>query len=209
MPGVRKLRISNPHRRRRRNRKKNVSEVLIMANPRRRRSRNSRRRSHRRKSNPFFGKKRHSFRRHRRSRNPVAGFSAVELAKLAGGAAVGVLGSTYLSQMVLGSNNVGATGALGQGAATLVIAYVANKFGAGKDITTGIAAGGIGATLLNLLNQYLGIGGGGVSGLGNPAGAAMLGEYNSAVINQPWGLSAPAAPAPAPSKGQQKFRMRG
>jgi hypothetical protein len=176
-----------------------------MANPhRRRRSRaKNYRRKRSRSMNPFG--KRHHFRRHRRSRNPVAGFSATELAKLAGGAAVGVLGSTYLSQMVLGSNNVGATGALGQGAATLVIAYVANKFGAGKEITTGIAAGGIGATLLNLLNQYLGIGGGGMSGLGNPAGAAMLGEYNPAVINQPWGLGAPpVAPTPV-AKGPRKI----
>ena len=159
-----------------------------MANPKRRRR--SRNRSHARRSrrrNPLFGKARtrRSYRHSRRRSNPgVAGFNTTELIKLASGAAVGVVGSKYLSQLALGSNNTGAMGAAAQGVATLALAWVGNKF-AGKDVATGIVAGGFGAIALALASTYLGTPGSSVSGLGDPLGAALLGDYVPGTIAVP------------------------
>src|SRR5271157_3903663 len=185
MPSVRRLRVSNPPRRRRsRNsrprRRKNIAEVLIVPNPKRHR-RSRRNRSHsrsRRRMNPF-GKRRMSFRRHSRRRNPgVAGFSTNELIKLAGGAAVGVVGSKYLAQLALGSNNSGATG---------------------------VAAGGFGASALALFQQYVGTGGN-MSGLGDPDMAAFLGDFKPGMLPVPanW-----AGLAPVVAAGQSTGRRRG
>lgn len=159
-----------------------------MANPKRhRRSRRRARTSNRRtRRNPFSGRTRVKRYRHSRRRsNPgVAGFNTTELIKLAGGAAVGVLGSKYLSQLALGSNNTGAMGAAAQGVATLALAWAANKF-AGKDVATGVVAGGFGAIALGLASTYLGTPGSSVSGLGDPFGAALLGDFVPGQISVP------------------------
>jgi hypothetical protein len=164
-----------------------------MANPRKRRNHRRHRASNRRRSNPFRATRVKRYRHSRRRSNPgVAGFSTTELIKLAGGAAVGVVGSKYLSQLALGGNNTGAMGAIGQGAATLVLAWLGNKFG-GKDVATGIVAGGGGAILASLLSQYVGAPGGSVSGLGDPLGAALLGDFVPGTIATPamWSALAP------------------
>jgi hypothetical protein len=140
-----------------------------------------------------------SFRRHRRSRNPgVAGFSTNELIKLAGGAAVGVVGSKYLAQMALGSNNSGAIGAAAQGVATLALAWAANKF-AGKDVATGVAAGGFGAIALQLFQQYVGTSAS-LNGMGDGDMRAFLGEYRAGSISSPGSFSAPMIVAAAPAR---------
>jgi hypothetical protein len=161
-----------------------------MANPKRRRHHRRHRASNRRRrSNPFARTRVKRYRHSRRRSNPgVAGFSTTELIKLAGGAAVGVVGSKYLSQLALGGNNTGAMGAIGQGAATLVLAWLGNKFG-GKDVATGIVAGGGGAIVASLLAQYVGAPGGSMSGLGDPLGAALLGDFVPGTIATPamWG----------------------
>ena len=169
-----------------------------MANPKRRHSRR-RNRSHARRSrrNPLFGKTRtrRSYRHSRRRSNPgVAGFNTTELIKLAAGGAIGVVGSKYLTQLALGSNNTGAMGAIGQGVATLALAWAGNKF-AGKDVALGIAAGGFGAIVLSLAQSYLGTPGGSMSGLGDPFGAALLGDYVPGTIAVPsmWATPAPVA----------------
>jgi hypothetical protein len=165
-----------------------------MANPKRRhRSRSRRARTSNRRRNPLFGRTRVKRYRHSRRRsNPgVAGFSTTELIKLAGGAAVGVVGSKYLAQMALGGNNTGAMGAAAQGVATLALAWLANKFG-GKDVATGVAAGGFGALALNLAQQYMGAPGGSMSGLGDPFGAALLGDFVPGTIAMPGMFSNPA-----------------
>src|SRR5271166_2856305 len=117
MPYVRRLRVSNPHRKRKsrnsRRSRRNPGEVLIVANPKRRRSRNRRsyaKKSHRRSSNPFLGRKRRSFRRHRRGNPSIGGFNTRELLNLALGAGAGVVGSKYAAQMLLGTSNEGAIG---------------------------------------------------------------------------------------------------
>jgi len=163
-----------------------------------------RRRRHYRKSNKKYRRSNPSTklvrrRHHRRSSNPVAGFSTTELIKLAGGAAVGVVGSKYLSQLALGANNAGAMGAIGQGAATLALAWVANKF-AGKDVATGVVAGGGGAILASLLAQYVGAPGAPQSGLGDPLGAALLGDFVPGNIAVPAQWQAFPAPTPMTRK---------
>jgi hypothetical protein len=114
----------------------------------------------------------------------VAGFNTTELIKLAGGAAVGVMGSKYLAQLALGANNTGAMGAAAQGVATLALAWLANKFG-GKDVATGVVAGGFGAIALALANSYLGTPGTPMAGLGDPLGAALLGDFVPGQIATP------------------------
>lgn len=144
--------------------------------------------------------------RGRRRSNPgVAGFSTNELIKLAGGAAVGVVGSKYLAQLALGGNNSGAMGAAAQGVATLALAWAANKF-AGKDVATGVAAGGFGAIALALFQQYVGAPGGNVSGLGDPTMAAFLGDFKPGTISVPamWN-----APVPIVATSQASGRRRG
>ena len=201
MPNVRKVRVSNPHRRRR----KNIAEVLIVPNPRKRRSRNRR---SRRSSNPKHHATRiRRYRHHgRRRSNPgVAGFNTTELVKLAGGAAIGVVGSKYLAQTVLGGSNSGAMGAAAQGIATLALAWAAGKVGLGKDVVTGIAAGGLGVTLWALIQQYTGTGGN-MSGLGDPDMARFLGDFQSGkTISVPalW-QAPPVVAAPSQASGRRR-----
>jgi len=177
-----------------------------MANPQRRpRSRNrpKARRSNRRRSNPFTSRTRVKRYRHSRRRsNPgVAGFNTTELIKLAGGAAVGVVGSKYLSQLALGGNNSGAMGAAAQGVATLALAWLGNKFG-GKDVATGIVAGGFGAIALSLASTYIGTPGGSMSGLGDPLGAALLGDFVPGSIPMPGQFSVAAPMVVKKSNGR-------
>jgi hypothetical protein len=143
------------------------------------------------------------FRRHgRRRSNPgVAGFNTNELIKLAGGAAVGVMGSKYLAQMALGGNNAGPMGAAAQGVATLALAWVANKF-VGKDVATWVVAGGFGAIALALFQQYVTGDGGNMSGLGDPD-MARLGLYQAGTI------AVPSAWQPLAVVSQTKGRTRG
>jgi hypothetical protein len=171
-----------------------------MANGRKRRSNHRRTRAsnRRRRSNPLFGRSTRVRRyrpSHRRSNPGVAGFNTTELIKLAGGAAVGVVGSKYLAQLALQGNNTGAIGAAAQGIATLALAWVANKF-AGKDVATGVVAGGAGAIVLSLFQQYVGTSSS-MSGLGDPDMAAFLGDFVPGTIPMPGSFSAPMVVAAA------------
>jgi hypothetical protein len=124
-----------------------------MTNPKKtRRSRRSRRsykanRRHRR--NPFTrsSKGHRSFRRRRR--NPIAGFAGADLIKLGLGAAGGAVGTRYLTQVVLGDKNTGIMGYGGNVVAALALAYAAAKF-AGREVASGVAAGGLAAVILRL-----------------------------------------------------------
>lgn len=207
---VRKLRVSNPHKRRRsrnsrRRARRNPAEVLIVANPRRR-SRTRRNRSKARKSrqgNPFRTKIRR--RGHRRS-NPSGalgmGVRPNELLTLSLGAGAGMLGSKALAQLVLGSNN---TGFMGLGATAIaggVIAFAAKKF-VGKEAAVGVIAGTGGAIALALWQQYVsGTGSGAMSGLGDPDMAGVLGEYRPGVIPMPANFSQLAPPPPQKARGR-------
>lgn len=151
-------------------------------------------------------KRRTSYHHRRRGRNPaVAGFNTTELIKLAGGAAVGVVGSKYLSQMVLGGSNTGVMGVAAQAVATLALAWAANKF-AGKDVATGVVAGGFGAIALSLISQYMGTPGGSMSGLGDPLGYALLGDFKPGSINTPalWNSPMPVTTGTSQASGRRR-----
>jgi hypothetical protein len=199
MPHLRKLRVSNPRR------KKNVSEVLIMANSRRRRRNKSYRSRNRKHSSHKARNPRGAFRRRHHRRNPadLAGFNAKQLLKLAGGATVGVVGSKYLAQTILGGSNAGTMGALAQGIATVALGWVTAKLD--KEVATGVIAGGLGVTLWSLIQQYTGTGGN-MSGLGDPEMARFLGDF------KPGSMAVPAmfsSPAPLPTPSQASGRRRG
>ena len=153
--------------------------------------------------------KRSGFRRrgHRRSNPGIAGFNTTELIKLAGGAAAGVLGSKYLTQTLLSSSNSGPMGWAAQAAATLAIAWAANKF-VGKDAAVGVVAGGLGAVALRIWQEEVSGTSSSMSGLGDPdmayAGVRGLGEYRGGSIPMPGTFAAPMAIAPAPvSRGKR------
>lgn len=204
---VRRLRVSNPHKRRRsrnsrRRARRNPGEVLIVANPRRKRSRRNRSHARRsRKSNPFRMKR--SFRRrgHRRS-NPgsFTGMNSKSLLELSLGAAAGMLGSKAAAQAVLGGSNSGWMGLGATAVAGGVLAWAAKKF-VGPTAATGVLAGTGGAIALALWQQYVsGTGTGSMSGLGDPDMAGMLGEYRPGTIPMPGTFSAPVIAAPTPAR---------
>jgi hypothetical protein len=174
-------------------------------NPRRRRrSRNRHHARRTRRSNPSTRIRRYRHHGRRRSNPGVAGFNTTELVKLAGGAAIGVVGSKYLAQTVMGGNNAGPLGAVAQGIATLALAWGAGKVGLGKDVVTGIAAGGLGVTLWSLIQQYTGTGGN-MSGLGDPDMARFLGDFQSGKsIAVPSLWQAPVVAAPSQATGRRR-----
>ena len=202
---VRKLRVSNPHKRKRsrnsrRRSRRNSAEVLIVANPRRKRSRRNRSHARRsRKSNPFRATRTRR-RSHRRS-NPggMIGVNSKDLLSLSLGAAAGMLGSKAAAQLVLGGNN---TGFMGLGATAIaggVIAYAAKRF-VGKEAAVGVIAGTGASIALALWQQYVsGTGTGAMSGLGDPD-MHVLGEYRPGVIPMPSGFNALPVAAPSQSK---------
>jgi hypothetical protein len=144
-------------------------------------------------------------RRHASRRNPnVAGFSTDELLKLTLGAGVGVIGSKYVAQLALGANNNGTMGYVGQGIATLALAWAANKFGiGGKDVSTGIVAGGLGALALRVWQDNVsGTSSTPMSGLGDPDMVALgvgLGDYRAGGMGVPvYSFAGPQAVTPVP-----------
>jgi len=126
-----------------------------------------------------FGKKRRKnpFKRyHRRHRNPF-GFQGKEILELGLGAVGGVVGSGYLSQMVLGGSNTGFMGYAGDGIATILLAWLAQKFANAK-IAEGVLAGGFGALFKRIWVENISGASGSVSGLGNLEFAG-LGYYKN------------------------------
>ena len=143
---------------------------------------------------------------HRRSNPGIAGFNTNELLKLTLGAAGGVLGSKYLTQMILQGNNSGPTGYAATAAVTIALGWAANKF-VGKDAATGVIAGGLGALALRIFNENVSGTSASMSGLGDPDMAALgvgLGDYRAGLISMPGSFSAPLPPvqaAPARRRG--------
>jgi hypothetical protein len=141
-----------------------------------------------------------SFRRrgHRRSNPGIAGFSANELLKLTLGAAGGVIGSKYLTQMLLQGNNTGATGYAGSAVVTIALGWAANKF-VGKDAATGVIAGGLGALALRIFTENVSGTSSSMSGLGDPDMAALgvgLRDYAPGSLAMPSNFITPAPPVP-------------
>ena len=152
-------------------------------------------------------RRRVSFRRrgHSRRRNPgIAGFGTNELLQLTLGAAAGGVGSKYLTQVALGTNNSGIMGYVGQAIATLALAWGAHKF-VGKDAATGVVAGGGAALAIRIFNDNMSgssIAAGAMSGLGDPDMGRLgvgLGDFKAGTISVPALWQAPAA-LPVPKK---------
>jgi hypothetical protein len=125
-----------------------------MTNPKKtrrgRRSRKAYKANRRRSRNPFTrSSKAHRSSSRRRRRNPIAGFAGADLIKLGLGAAGGAVGTRYLTQVVLGDKNTGIMGYGGNVVAALALAYAAAKF-AGREVASGVAAGGLAAVILRL-----------------------------------------------------------
>ena len=230
MPTVRTIRLVNPHKKhkkvsRRPRRKRNMGggELFVMTNPKKHRS--SRRRSRhyranrRHRRNPFMGKRTHRSFRRRRRHNPIAGFAGADLIKLGLGAAGGAVGTRFLTQTILGDKN---TGVMGYGANALIaigLAWAAAKF-AGREVASGVAAGGLAAVILRLwsdrvsgssaaaLSGYLGdlefssdgLGAYIQSGFPLPTVSGGNGNYLSVPAPASWGpIGAPAGAALAPN----------
>jgi hypothetical protein len=146
-----------------------------------------------------------NFRRrgHRRSNPNIGGFSTNELLKLAAGAAVGVAGGKYLTQMLLGSANTGAMGYAGMTAVVLALGWAGNKF-AGKDVATGIVAGGLGTVALRIYQEQIAGSASSMSGLGDLQALADMGDYRGGTLPMPAQFAAPIVVAPAPqSRGKR------
>ena len=142
-------------------------------------------------------RRRHSFRARHNRRNPqIAGFQANELVKLAVGAAGGAIGTKYLTQLVLQDKNVGATGYAVSALAAIALGWAAAKF-AGREVATGVVAGGLSAVLLRIWQEQVS-GSMPMSGLGD---SDMLGLYGQGTYAAPFwsygGGALPAAPTAA------------
>lgn len=215
MPQVRRLRVVNPNRKRsRRNRRKRNmggGELLIMTNPKRKRSsrrRRSKGRAKNAKRNPFM--KRRTSRRHSRRNPSIGGFQSNELLKLALGAAAGSIGTKWLADKALGSNNTGMTGYLGSAAAAVALGWAASKF-AGKDIANGVIAGGLGAIVVRYFQENIsGTSPAAMSGyLGDPdMSGNALGDYKGNSYAVPFNYGGPVAlPAGSVSAAQAAGAM--
>lgn len=209
MPTVRKLRVANPHKKRKSRRaghgRRNPGVLYLMSNPKKkhrssRRPRRTRMNRHRR--NPFFGKAKRSFRRRGHRRNPsIGGFSANDLLKLALGAAGGTLGTKYATQLILQGNNTGAMGYGVMAGVAIALGWLSAKF-LGREVATGVVAGGLSAVTLRIFQEQVsGSSPASMSGyLGDPDFAGSLGEYQSGTYPVPgWSYGQAALPAPGPS----------
>jgi hypothetical protein len=78
-------------------------------------------------------------------------------------------------------------GYAGSAAATLAVAWIAHKFG-GKDLATGVVAGGLGALALRIFQENVSGTSTSMSGLGDPDMAALgigMGDYKFGQIGVP------------------------
>jgi len=140
----------------------------------------------RHRKNPFK-----KYRRHRR--NPsFAGFSTGQVVELGLGAAAGVIGSGYLSQLALGANNVGMMGYAGDLVATIALAWAAQKFLNRGELAKGVMAGGVGAVIKRFWDDNVSGASQSMSGLGNRSFAG-LGYYT----NRNFPLPTSTYPGPA------------
>ena len=144
-----------------------------------------------------------SFRRrhHRRSRNPIGGFSGKELLNLTLGAGAGMIGSKYITQLALGDNNSGVVGYAATAVVVIGLGYLGNKF-FGKDLATGVVAGGLGALAMRVFQENVSgtSAASSMSGLGDPDMAALgigMGDYKPGLMPMPSMFSAPAPVVPA------------
>jgi hypothetical protein len=121
----------------------------------------------------------------------------------------GALGSKLLTQMVLGSNNVGAVGYAGNAVAGGILWFLAEKIIKNRNAANGVIAGTAVQIILRLLNDYTPFGQYlALSGVGDyqaqqfASPQVLVDPYNSAQISPPnWFPPAVAMPAAVGVKG--------
>lgn len=200
---------NNPARKRR-------NSMASTKKHRRRRHHAGYRRNRRRRSNPTvrhhvvrhrrrhnFPSRRHNVRRYHRRRNPDGMGRITDIAINATFVIVGALGSKYLTQMVLGSNNVGLIGYAGNAIAGGILWFVAERFMRNKQAANGIVSGTAVQIILRLINDYtpfgqylsnLGMGDYQAQAFATPQ--VLVDPYNNATISPPaWFPAVAAAPA--------------
>lgn len=112
-------------------------------------------RSYRSKSNPHMvaAKPRTSSRRKHNPRG-IGSFGITEIMKAGAGAAAGGLGTRSITQLVLGDKNTGPLGYLANAAVAIALGY-ATAFVASPAWAIGVAAGGLGATILRIWSEQV------------------------------------------------------
>ena len=169
--------LGNPGRKRRKNgmvrrhKKLKMTKSAIAARRYARKHRNAgvRRRRHahrnpgrrmnaRRRRNSAVVIRRINARRYSRRRNPsLGGLTSGIMGKVVGVAA-GAVGSRYLPQLVLGGNNVGVIGYVGNLVSAVALGYVGKMLTKSADFGSSVMAGGIASTLLRIMSDYTSIG---------------------------------------------------
>ncbi len=181
---------------------------------------NPRRRHNRRRHNPVARRhhsRRHSMRHNRIRRNP-AGLNVPNLVTDGLFVIGGLVGSRLLTQMVLGANNVGVWGYVGNAAAGGLLATALHMVTKNPRVTGGVITGTAAGIVARLLQDYTpfgqylqqaGVGdyaGGGAHGVGLylPSNAVLPQRYvdaaNSAQVQIPSGW-APTTVVAAPAAG--------
>jgi hypothetical protein len=215
-------------RRRSSGRRRNYRRRRAVSNPRRRRY--SMRHHHR--TNPRRRNYTHHRRRHHNRRNPSSrgmGMSLKQGIMFTVGAGVGYFGSKALTQAVMGSNNTGVSGYLGNALTTAGLAVAAHMFRGvlGPSAGIAVASGGLLQLVARIISdntplgstlQSLGLGDYQVQNFVTPQ--RLVDPLNSAQIEIPsgWGApppvaiqtaAAPGAPMPAAGAGMHGYNTQG
>jgi len=202
---VRRLRLVGNPRKSQHHAPKRKNVLYVLTNPKRKAMAKSKK--YRKHPRHHFGltkkaRSRNPFRHRRHSRNPLfGGVSLQNIVELGVGAAGGVIGAGYLSQMVLGANNVGMAGYAGDAIATLAIAWAAQKFLGRQELAKGVLAGGFGAIIKRFWDDNVSGSSQSMSGLGNRSFAG-LGYYTNRNFPLPTstysrGMATPSLPVTA------------
>lgn len=189
--------------------------LATMGNPKNRGKANRANSGIKRRGNPSLRANRRSSRRNPRG---IGQFSIEEVGKASIGAAAGSLATPAITQMVLGSKNTGPIGYLANAAVALGLG-----FGAAAVLSPiyalGIAAGGIGSTILRIWSENVSktMAPSALSGLGDlnfshngmgayvqtpyplPTTSSRQGQFQ--IVQNPWPAALPPAPTgPAPAQ---------
>ena len=175
MPEFRRIRIANPHKRRKKASARKSTSLKRRGSPSRRRKSNpglggvltlmSNPRKKSRRKNPAIKTRKNSRRnpyvakakgrkRNGRRRNPfaVAGHSAFSIVKLAAGGLGGAVGTRALTQLVMKDKNDGLTGYAANIAVALLLGFGAGKF-LGTEVGTGVMVGGLASTTQRIWDE--------------------------------------------------------
>jgi hypothetical protein len=120
--------------------------------------------------------------------------------QLGAGAVVGAAGATTLPNLVMGASNTGAVGYAATIAATAALAWAGHAFVKKPDVTAGIIAGGVGALIRRIIQDYApqgsfltALGMGDIITDFNFAVPQTIGGAGQRTLNNPYPMALPAA----------------